>query len=121
MRQYEAVVIFSSLLAGTKLDEVKKNFEDHVVKQGGKVLGSRETGKRSFGFAIKKQREGLYYVYDFELDPSKVDALKKNWTLTEGILRFSVLLKVIFPAPQIHHADAPKTVSSVKASNPSQR
>ncbi len=91
MRHYEAVVIGSPQLAGEKLDEVKRVFEEQVKKQDGKFLGSRDLGKRSFGFVIKKHREGNYFVFDFDLDPSKITDLKKTLSISDAILRHSIL------------------------------
>ncbi len=103
MRHYEAMVISAPQLMGEKLDQVKKVFDELVVKHGGRVLGNRDLGKRSFGFVVKKQREGNYTVMDFDLDPSKISDLKKALTLTEIILRFSIFIKqaaVVSLAPQ---------------------
>ena len=93
MRQYEAVVIFSSQLAGEKLEEVKRNVDDQVKKLGGKITSQRELGKRSFGYVIKKQREGLYCEFCFDLDPAKVSDLRKAFQLMDDILRASILIR----------------------------
>lgn len=98
MRLYEGIVIFPSQYAGEKLEEVKKVFEDQILKQDGKVLGKREMGKRSFGYPIKKQREGLFMLYDFELAPNKVSDLKKAVALMDDVLRFSFFVKEQAPA-----------------------
>ena len=93
MRHYEAVVIYPVHLVADKLTEAKKVFEDQVAKQGGKVLGAQDLGRRSFGFQVKKLKEGHYLLFDFDLDPSKVNDLQKSIHLTESILRFSIFLK----------------------------
>ena len=96
-RQYEAVLIFSSQFAGEKLEEAKKAFTDQVQKQGGTVTSTREIGRRSFGYVIKKQREGIYFVFDFTLDPAKISELKRTVALTESILRANILIKQNIP------------------------
>ena len=97
MRQYEIVAIFPTQYAGEKLEEAKRNVTEQVQKQGGKITGTRELGKRAFGYAIKKQREGVYFVFDLELDPAKVSALKRAFALNEGILRSTIFVAEIKP------------------------
>ena len=116
MRHYEVIVIFSPQLAGEKLDEVVKSFDDQVRKLGGKVLGKREMGRRAFGYMIKKQRDGLYALIDFDVEPSKVSDLRRTLSLTDGILRFSIFAKAIIAQKQAaftHHSKiVPPTVKS---------
>ena len=108
MRQYEAVAIFPPQLAGDKLEEAKKNFSELVVKQGGKFTSARELGKRAFGYTVKKQKEGIYVIFDFELDPAKVTPLKRAITLTESILRTSILIKEPTWEPKVVPQQAPR-------------
>ena len=103
MRQYEVIAIFTPQYVGEKLEELKRSFSDQVQKQGGKILGTREMGKRAFGYTVKKQREGNYFVYDFELNPAKISDLKKTLSLAEGILRYTIFVKekvTVPPTPQ---------------------
>ncbi len=104
MRHYEAVVFFSPQLVGEKLEEVKKSFEEQVRKQGGKVIAQHEMGKRAFGYRVKRQSEGLYFVVDFDLEPALVNDLKKTLSLTEAILRYTIFIKEEFPQkPVVPH------------------
>lgn len=92
MRHYEAIVIFSPQLTGESLNESKQNFDEQVRKLGGKVLLKTELGRRGFGYSIKKQREGLYVLIEFELEPSKIDELKRIVSLREEILRSTLMV-----------------------------
>ena len=121
MRQYEAVVFFSSQLVGEKLEELKKGFEEQVRKQGGKVTAQREMGKRPFGYKVKRQTEGLYFVFEFDLDPTKVGDLQKSLALIEGILRFSILVKEVIPVkPAVVQHYAPHHKTTTPASSGTQ-
>lgn len=115
MRQYEAVVIASAQPGNEKLDDVKKVFEDTVIKFGGKVTSQRELGKRAFGYQVKKQREGNYIVFDFSLLPAKVSDLKKALTLSEPILRFSLFIKQDIPVREPAHVTHTAHASSPAA------
>ena len=114
-RQYEAVMILPSQFAGEKLEEVKKNFADQVQKQGGSVTASHEVGRRPFGYTIKKQKEGNYFVIDFTLDPLKVVELKRTLALTEDILRVSILTKQNIPAPKAPSQPTQRPVKPMSA------
>ncbi len=117
MRQYEAVTIFAPQFAGDKLELAQKSFEELVKKSGGSVGGRHEMGKRHFGYVIRKHKEGFYIVFDFKLDPAKVTELKKAITLTDSILRCSILIKQEFPK----HQPVPAAAGAPPSHNPAQK
>ena len=114
MRHYEAVVI-GYPQTGERADEAKKVFEEQVTKRGGTVLGGRELGRRSFGYTIKKQKEGNFVLVDFDLDPAKVSDLKKALSLSESILRSSIFIKGVAVPPSVPRASYPPPKPPISA------
>ncbi len=93
MRHYEAVVIFQPHFAGESLEQAKRNFQDQVKRFGGNVLHTQELGKRSIGFSIKKKKEGIYIIFELELNPSQLSEFLKVLSLSEDLLRFTIFAK----------------------------
>jgi len=94
-RKYEALIITDGGSAATG----PTVFEKLAEKSGAKVEGRNELGKRLLGYEVKKNtREGIVTSYDFNLDPSKVEALRKSLELSQEILRFMITLKAV-PKP----------------------
>lgn len=92
MKIYEAVVIYSPQLTEV-LQQGKSIFEAAVQKLGGKVLHVTDLGKRYLSYSVKKFKEGYGCVFDFELKPDQVQALKHALQLTDSILKFIVVVK----------------------------
>jgi len=90
LKTYEAVVIFPPEASGL---DGKTVFEDLVKKNEGKILNRLEMGKRFLGYSVKKTKEAYVVAFDFELAPSKVDALKRLLDLNEDIIKYTLVVK----------------------------
>ncbi len=98
MRTYEIVSFFTPQMAGEVLQQGKSVMEAIVQKQGGKIINVTDLGKRMLGYRVKKMNEGYCLVFDCELEPSSVSGLKHALQLSEEILKFTVVTKVVAKA-----------------------
>ena len=110
METYEALIIFPSQAAAELLSDGKNAFEETVKKLEGKILNRSELGRRTFGYPIKKLREGYFAAFDFELLPAKVEPLTHALRLSEAILKFTIVKK-----PKIRFVRRPKVASKPAA------
>ena len=93
MKSYEALIIFPAQFLGESLQDRKNIFEDIVKKHEGKITNRNELGRRPLGYTVKKQKEGSFVSFVFELEPSKADAFRRSLQLTEEILKFTITKK----------------------------
>lgn len=93
MKTYEALVIYSLQAGGEVLQQGKSLFEGLIQKQGGRVLNHIDIGKRYLGYSVRKAREGYCLAFNFELLPDRVELLKQQLGLAEGILKFTLVAR----------------------------
>ena len=88
--KYELMLIFLPDLgeAGitTELDEIRA-----LVKElKGDIYHEDIWGVRDFAYTIKKHDQGYYAVFNFKLEPTKLQALNKPLNLNQEVLRYLI-------------------------------
>lgn len=92
MNKYELAIILDAKLSADERKEVVDQVVDLISKSSGKVINNQLWLERhKFTFSIKKRTEGVYYLINFEGDPSKVEKIKAALKLNEKVLRFSLI------------------------------
>ena len=52
-----------------------------------------ELGKKKLAYEIRKQNEGIYYLFEFESDPDFIKELERIYRITDEIMKFIVVRK----------------------------
>lgn len=88
MNKYEAMFIIRPDLIDEDKKKLFSQINDAVVKSKGSVIDSAVWNeKKSLSFAIKKHREGLFYLMHFSSTPEAIKELLHIYGLNEDILR----------------------------------
>lgn len=92
MAKYEAMFITKSGLGDQEKETILKQVTDIISKNEGKV-NKKEVwlDKHRLAFSIKKQKEGTYFLVEFNIPESAIIKLNQAWRLSENILRFQVI------------------------------
>ncbi len=90
MNTYEGLFIFADTLKDDELTAVQESAMAEVDRQGGKVLGVKKLGRRSFARPMSKKDSGIYVRAVFELAPEKVTPLLARYNLSEDVFRVQV-------------------------------
>lgn len=94
MRKYEAMFIIRPDLSEEEKKNLIQQIQDVVTKNNGTIAQAGIwTEKKKLFFAMKKFREGDYYLMNFSLAPSAVDKLSQVYKINEGILRVLITAK----------------------------
>ncbi|MCX5716574.1 MAG: 30S ribosomal protein S6 [Candidatus Omnitrophica bacterium] len=93
MKSYEGVFITKAGPADEANQKVLGQIEAEITKNGGKLENTEKWGKRNLAYPIKKNKEGLYYKIDFQIEPGKISELKKIYHLNEEIIRELIIRK----------------------------
>ncbi len=88
---YEAMFILDSTRFGRDPDGVSNQLADLIQKAGGEILVSRLWEERRLAYPIKGQRTGTYWLIYLSLDPLQLAALRRQFEISETILRFMFL------------------------------
>jgi len=90
MRKYEVAFIVHPDLDETAFKEVQERVKSWITDAGGKVTKVDLWGKKKMAYEIRKQKEGLYVLFESEMEPSFCMELERNLQLQESILRYMV-------------------------------
>lgn len=91
MNKYEAMFIVKPDLSQEERGSLFSQLSDTVVKNQGSVqTASVWAEKRKMFFSINKFHEGLYYLLNFSIEPSRVKEIRHAYKLNENILRLLI-------------------------------
>ena len=85
------VLIVHPEVDGDELDGVISNVEELVKRNDGKVTKVDPWGLRKLAYAIQKQREGRYFLIEFDLAPQRVREIERVLKLTEPVIRHLIV------------------------------
>lgn len=86
-RNYELTVVMSPQLNDKDLKAALVGVEAVVEQAKGKVVKKEEWGKKPLAYRIKKETEGVYWLFRVELPTDKAAVVDKELRLREDILR----------------------------------
>ena len=93
MNQYEAVFILNPDLQESDLEKAVHAATSMITKEGGEVKKEESWGKKTMTFRLKKHNEGVYHRVEFDIEPGKISALKREFGLNDNILRVMIVRK----------------------------
>lgn len=84
---YELVAIFVSQLDDQGIATAVERYTNWIAAAGGAVGGANVWGRRALAYPIKKQSDGVYVQFNFELPPTKSRELERALRIDEQALR----------------------------------
>lgn len=90
---YEAMYIVNPALSEAEVEALTARVKSEIVERGGKVADVQQLGKKRLAYAIKKSKDGFYFLLYFDLAPGRVAELTAGYRLNESILRFLIVKK----------------------------
>ena len=93
MRNYEGVFIISPDLSTENAKGVVTQIQELVSKNGGRVDGIQEWGKKRLAYKIKKRQEGNYVIMNFQMDSIQSKKLDQALRQNDHLLRFLLVNK----------------------------
>lgn len=93
MRNYELMYVVKPDLDEENLAAVIDKFSTLIAGNGGEVVSVDKWGKRRLAYEIKDYREGIYVLVNFKGEAGTARELDRVFKITDGILRFMIILK----------------------------
>ena len=90
MNKYESVIIINPSVDEDKVKGLIDKFSDLINKQG-KVTKVDTLGKKKLAYEVKKNKEGIYFVFYFEAEPTLIAELERNYRITDEVIKFIVV------------------------------
>ena len=93
MNKYELLVILSA----QQDDEAKETSINKVTaileKAGASIQNVDKQGVKKFAYAINHKNEGVYVMYNLELEASALKEITKTLNITDGVVRTMFIKK----------------------------
>jgi len=93
MRNYEGVFIIKADLSNESAKGVVAGLQELVTKNGGRVDGLQEWGKKRLAYKINKKHEGSYVILNFQLDSKHTKKLEQSLRLNDQLIRYLLINK----------------------------
>lgn len=93
MRSYEGVFILNPEMTQDASKNAITQLQDLVTKNGGRVDGLQEWGKRRLAYKINKKQEGNYVIVNFQLDSANTKKMEQTLRLNDQIMRYLLINK----------------------------
>ena len=87
MRNYELVCLIQPDLDEAAFNGVLDRVKTWVTESGGSVDKVDIWGKRRLAYAIRKQRESNYVLFNLSMAPQTTAGLEQNLRYTETVMR----------------------------------
>ena len=84
--------VIDSSVADRSYDEVCAEIESTITKHGGRVVDLRKWDERRLAYEINRARRGTYLLVHFEVPPEAMSELRRDFVLSENILRQILLV-----------------------------
>jgi len=90
VNMYEALFIFDETVQEERLKDLSAQAIGEITKAGGKILETRELGRRTFARIMQKKESGFYMSVTFKIAPEKLSALTAKYHLQDEIFRVQI-------------------------------
>lgn len=84
---YELVAIFVPQLDDQGIAAAIERYTNWITTAGGAIGSTNVWGRRALAYPIKKQRDGVYVQFNFELPPTSSRELERNLRIDEQVIR----------------------------------
>ncbi len=101
MNHYELLYIIPLAIGENKVEATKNKVDNMLKTLMAEVTMQEEIGKRKLAYPIKQVRYGHYILMEFNLEPSKLKDLERDFRLSTDILRWQIVSKKIKSAKQL--------------------
>ncbi len=77
MQHYELLLLLNAQAADTALEGVLTNVRALLAKVGATITKDDPLGKRRLAYAIKKQAQGAYHLFEFDAPPQAIQEIDR--------------------------------------------
>lgn len=101
MKRYELFYLTSGSIPDNQSDGLRNTVNKLITDNGGKVVAEESWGRKRLAYPVKGERQGSYFLADFDMETLKVQALSQKLKLQNEILRYLLMEKNILSARDV--------------------
>jgi len=95
VNHYEILYLVPANYTEEELVPIKEKVKDLIKKCEGQITFEDSFGKKKLAYPIKKNHQGYYLLYEFDLDGSRLKELNRSLGLTNEVLRHIIVSKKV--------------------------
>ena len=88
MRRYEMISIFRPGLGEDAVNAIVENTRKIIEDDQGTVISLNRWGMKKLAYPIKKEKQGLYYFYEYAATPAAVSEIERKFRIDDGVLKY---------------------------------
>lgn len=88
MRSYESVFITAPTVGPEAYDKLVGTFEEVIAQNGGDLLKINKWGRRTLAYEVKRFKEGIYTIFEFDGSGELVTELERRFKLNDSVIKF---------------------------------
>lgn len=90
MNQYEIVFIFTPVLPQNEVEALREQFTGFLAEHGGEIVNDEPWGLKDLAYPIRKKTTGIYQLFEFKVNPLKIEELETICRRDDRIMRFVI-------------------------------
>lgn len=123
---YELLTLLPGNLSDEETVQAGENLRKHLDKHQATVMKHLLWERRRLAYPVKKMKQGVYFVTEFDMEPSKLAALESDLRLDKSVLRHQIIKAFRKSAKQLEQearsraavAERPKPAKLVEETAP---
>ena len=88
LNHYETMFIIAPTLGPDAYERLVETFKGIIEENGGKVHNTTKWGVRTLAYEVKKFKEGIYTIFDFEAPGDLIQELERRLRLNDSVLKY---------------------------------
>ncbi len=93
MRQYETMFVLRPEFDKEQAQAQVARFVAVIENNGGTIEKVSDWGKRRLAYEVKKYREGIYTLINFQSEAAVATELERNFKISEDVIRYLIVRK----------------------------
>lgn len=89
MRKYEVMYIIRPDIEQEAVQAAVDKFQG-IISNGGEITKHEVQGKRRLAYEIKKFRDGVYVLVNFNAEPAVVTELERIMKISDEVIRYLI-------------------------------
>lgn len=89
MRKYEVMYIIRPDIEQEAVQAAVEKFQG-IISNGGEITKHDVQGKRRLAYEIKKFRDGVYVLVNFNAEPAVVTELERIMKISDEVIRYLI-------------------------------
>ena len=90
MNKYESIMIVAPTIDEKKQKEIENKYIQ-LINESGEIEVVKNLGKRKLAYEINKNKEGIYFEFDFKSKSDFISELERRFRIDDDVFKFIVV------------------------------